>query len=153
MGRRAVFYTVHGGESGSASDEDFGLHSPQEEEYQVVDEMDPSMEENPHNIVEEDPESPLASDDETSSEEISSPMVGMGKKETITFRDGECHRAFRGAIYCRTIIPQENTINLPAVLEALKPVLDSDFRKLLEEHHGLKGWVALKVLYKKGVSD
>ena len=46
-----------------------------------------------------------------------------------------------------------NTVNLPAVLEALKPVLDSDLRKLLEEHHGLKGWVALKVLYKKGVSE
>ena len=113
MGRRAVFYTVDGGESGSASDEDFDLHYPQEEEYQVVDEWDPSMDETPPNIVEEQPESPLPSEDETALVEISSPMVGMGKKETITFREGECHRAFRGALYCRTIIPQETQLIYP----------------------------------------
>ena len=159
MGRRAVYYTVSGGESGTDSEEDFEL-SPQqtieeedETDYQIVDEWDPSLDENQADIAEEEPESPLPSEEESASEEISGPMVGMGKKEAITFREGQCQRAFRGAIYCRTLLPQEKSVNLPAVLEALTAVLEKDFSKLLEEHHGLKGWVALKVLYKKGTSD
>ena len=156
MDRIALY--LSGGESDTDSEDEIETTNPSQlvddiSDYQVVDEWNPSMDENPHDIAEEEPESPLSSVEEADSEEISGPMVGMGKKEAITFREGECQRAFRGAIYCRTLVPQEKSINLPAVLEALTAVLESDFSKLLEEHHGLKGWVALKVLYKKGISD
>ena len=92
MVRRLVYYALSEGESEPDTEEDTKLcpptSSPQDEDlsdYQVVDEWDPSMDENPTDIAEQEQESLVPSEDETASEEISSPMVGMARRKTLPF--------------------------------------------------------------------
>ena len=63
MFRRVVSYDLPGAESEPDSEENFEISapstpppSPHEAEYQVVDEWDPSMDENPADIAEEETE-------------------------------------------------------------------------------------------------
>ena len=50
MGRRSIYYTLSGGESGTESEDEFDSTPPQasqedeDTDYQIVDEWDPSME-------------------------------------------------------------------------------------------------------------
>ena len=80
-------------------------------------------------------------------------MLGTGAKPKIKFELGECKRAFRNAIICKTLIPTEQTPSLIDLLEALKPFLEADFRALVQEHYSLKGWVALTIEYECPTSD
>ena len=87
-----------------------------------------------------------AEDDSPISDEI--PMVGCGRKELVTFSQGECQRMFRNAIYCKTFLPNQTSVSFLSILDAVQKILEVDFLKVLKEYHGLKGWVSFKVFYK-----
>ena len=74
-------------------------------------------------------------------------MVGAGAKRKIKFEIGECKRAFRNAVICKTLIPTVQPPSLIDLLDALEPYLYADFRSLNKEHHALKSWVALPIEY------
>ncbi len=117
-------------------------------QWDILDEWDPTKDnlfQTPTNENTSEIESP-EEDDVTMSNEI--PMVGCGRKERITFMEGECQRMFRDAIYCKTFSPNERLGSFLSILEAVEKILEVDFSQLLKEYHGLKGWVSFKVVYK-----
>ena len=80
-------------------------------------------------------------------------MLGAGAKPKIKFEIGECKRAFRNAVICKTLVPSEQTPYLVELLEALEPYLEGDLRSLLKEHISLKGWLALTIEYECPTSE
>jgi hypothetical protein len=80
-------------------------------------------------------------------------MVGAGVKPKIKFEIGECKRAFRNAVICKTLIPTVQPPSLINLLDALEQYLYADFRSLVKEHHALKGWVALTIEYECPTSE
>ena len=79
--------------------------------------------------------------------------TGMGKREKVTFSERKCDRAFKGAIYCRSLTPDQPTSNLIMTLDALASILKEVYVKLLEEQGGLKGWVAATFNYRSLAKD
>ena len=77
-----------------------------------------------------------------------SQMVGFGRKERVTFSEGECQRLFHNAISCKTFLTKEKSLTFLSFLEAVQKILEVDFWHILKEYHGLKGWVSFKVFYK-----
>ena len=117
-------------------------------QWDIVDEWDPSKD----NLF-EPPTNENTSEIESSDEEEARitdeiPMVGCGRKEHVTFSDGECQRMFRDAIYCKTFSPKEKAVSFLSILEAVQKILEVDLLQVLKEYHGLKGWVSFKVVYK-----
>ena len=156
--------------SSSSSEDDLpesGSHSPDPEQllispsiqeqqneadkvsqWDIVDEWDPTKDnlfESPTNENTSEIES-SDEDDVAMSNEI--PMVGCGRKERVTFTDGECQRMFRDAIYCKTFSPNEKSVSFLSILETVQKILEVDLLQVLKEYHGLKGWVSFKVVYK-----
>ena len=39
-------------------------------------------------------------------------MVGAGKKDKVEFKEGECRRIFKGAVYCRSFLPTKKANDL-----------------------------------------
>ena len=117
-------------------------------EWEIVDEWDPTKNnlfQQSNNENNSEPES-SAEEQATISDEI--PMVGCGRKEHVTFTDGECQRMFRDAIYCKTFSPKERAVSFLSILQAVQKILEVDLLQVLKEYHGLKGWVSFKVVYK-----
>ena len=74
-------------------------------------------------------------------------MVGAGKKDKVEFKEGECRRIFKGAVYCRSFLPTKKANDLSSTLDSIKQILVDDARRLVEEHHGIKTWVGISNLY------
>ncbi len=88
------------------------------------------------------------SDSEDSSDiQITSVQEGGAKPNKLTFSAGTTRRAFRNAIIDKTFIPNEETPDLSAVIEGIRTLLFQEIPPLLTEHHGLKGWVAIRNVY------
>ncbi len=49
--------------------------------------------------------------------------TGMGKRGNVTITERKCDRAFKGAIYCRTLTPDQPTSNLIMTLDSLASIL------------------------------
>ena len=50
-------------------------------------------------------------------------LTGMGKRGKVTFTERKCERAFKGAIYCRSLTPDQPTSNLIMTLDSLASIL------------------------------
>ena len=53
-------------------------------------------------------------------------MVGGGKKNKVEFTNGECRRAFRGAVYCRSFMPTKKASDLSSTLESVVEILKAE---------------------------
>ena len=85
--------------------------------------------------------------DDSNDIQIMSVQEGGAKVNKLTFTPGVTRRAFRNAIIDKTFIPNEETPDLSSVIEGIRTLLFQEIPALLSEHHGLKGWVALKNVY------
>ncbi len=65
-------------------------------------------------------------------------MVGAGKKDKVEFKEGECRRILKGAVYCRTCLPTKKASELSSTLDSIKQILMDDVRYLVQEQHGIK---------------
>jgi hypothetical protein len=74
-------------------------------------------------------------------------MVGAGKKDKVEFSDGECRRAFSGAVYWHAFSPNKKASDLSSTLDSIKQILLGEVRRLVKEHHGIKAWVGISNLY------
>ena len=74
-------------------------------------------------------------------------QVGSGKRKPLSYHAGECRRAFRNAVICKSIIPDDPTRLLPEMIELVKTILRVEITKILEIHKGIKLWVGLKTVY------
>ena len=74
-------------------------------------------------------------------------QVGGGKRKPLSYHAGECRRAFRNAVLCKSIIPDDPTRLLPEMIELVKTILRVEITKILEIHKGIKLWVGLKTVY------
>ena len=74
-------------------------------------------------------------------------QVGAGKRKPLSYHAGECRRAFRNAVLCKSIIPDDPTRLLPEMIELVKTILRVEITKILEIHKGIKLWVGLKTVY------
>ena len=72
---------------------------------------------------------------------------GEGHKKSIHFKEVSCTRQFKNTIYCRRLIPESDTPILDDIINAALTEIKRDFLLLVEEHHGIKGWVAVRNLY------
>ena len=73
-------------------------------------------------------------------------QVVAGKRKPLSYHAGECRRAFRNAVLCKSIIPDDPTRLLPEMIELVKTILRVEIAKILEIHKGIKLWVGLKTV-------
>ena len=79
--------------------------------------------------------------------------VGAGKKDKVEFKEGDCWRIFKGAVYRRSFLPTKKANDLSSTLDSIKQILVDDARRLVEEHHGRKTWVGISNLYSSMKND
>ena len=111
---------------------DLRKDSTEDISWEIVDEWDPTMnnilgQSNPDHNTESD--SPFQDAELTPDE---SQMFGFGRKERVTFSEGECQRHFENAIYCKTFLPNETSVSFLSILEAVQKILEVDFFPDLE---------------------
>ena len=56
-------------------------------------------------------------------------------------------RQFKNIIYCRRLVPESDSPILDYILNAALTEIKRDFLLLVEEHHGIKGWVSVRNMY------
>ena len=95
--------------------------------WEIVDEWDPTMD----NVLNQsNPDLYLESDSLVQDAELTpaeSQMVGFGRKERVTFSEGECQRHFANAIYCKTFLTNEKSLTFLSFLEAVQKIIEGDF--------------------------
>ena len=115
----------HIGDHRKDSSEDISL--------EIIDQWDPTVDNiiaksNPDDISEI--ESPFQDGEQTTDE---NQMVGYGRKDRVTFSDGECQRQFHNAVYVKTFLPNETSVCFLSILEAVQKILEVDFLQILKE--------------------
>ena len=92
-------------------------------------------------------EPPTESSDDSNDIQITAVQEGGARVNKLTFTPGVTRRAFRNAIIDKTFIPNEETPDLSSVIDGIRTLLFQEIPPLLTEHHGLKGWVAIRNVY------
>ena len=80
-------------------------------------------------------------------------MIAAGKATQVKFREGECRRAFRGTVYCKTFIPDDKEAKLDDALASIKDILLTDLKPLIGELHGVKVWIGMENKYYSSKND
>ena len=74
-------------------------------------------------------------------------MIGMGKRKRITFTEKDCSRALRRRVFCTTLTPDQQTIDILSIFAAFGSWIEDHCKKLLAELHGLKVRVSMENEY------